>query len=863
MYGKRTVQNIATIDWQKWVTGDQAKICNEWHEDFKITVLDSDVKKNNIAWILETDQVNRKAHPSYPGVNTQAQRTKHKEAQIRGLVLIRTGWGKILPHILQAHNSKTYDDASLAKNGEPFCCATECMLAIQTYCDPQDDHTQDKRRTEFENSINSFKGLQELNKEGLARFQLQMAETTATWRELSLQEDYQHREGDLVTKIKKAVKTYNLQMTEGHPQLKMQWNHFLTTLDNLQVKPTIIELYERIQLHARNAFRDIEAAGGTTKSSPNPGKRSNTVAFSTTNNDEVMCDLCDDPHADTKNCQRFKELKNQHQRQQLQGHPGPQGGYKSQGSRAYGRGNRGGVQFGGRGRGRGRGAGHQGGPRRPSTPHPFPSHDPTLQRFSSAPPRLSGTPQGSMGNYRGKPENFNPRFHIDKLPQPIQTRPWIPGPPPYVNYTASAPILQASQGQQPYPYVTFFGTTEPLIQQPEEDLKEHYNTSSDNSDSDGSERYDGSIVDSTNLSVSPNPPGLTDRSFNTEPVDQKDTPTLEKVVNLLHTIFGNSLNHTPIIPGSNNSYNDKLQTILSEAKVHTLTLHNLNSLNTKPTVLTIVKDVSDTGQLGKPTIIDTWTNGQLNKGVAYRLGSSVGLEQHQHGESTHYSILNITLPRPGDAQHRLREDSLHQKYFDACSKLTISATQGNIATQLVYTHILHNIQPADDALICNDFEALEALSGLSTLSIDDNMPLTDDNEFQKILSGLANLSVYSPYSWEIPTPIMTYSPSIDRPLHYTDPCTGPLFGMCLVCDALCTDLDTFSSHLQLHVGAALYKPDEMSVSRAAGKQPKSTRDKTSPYLKLHKTTFKNKAAKKKQTINIKSPPPAPQSSDMG
>ena len=183
--------------------------------------------------------------------------------------------------------------------------------------------------------------------------------------------------------------------------------------------------------------------------------------------------------------------------------------------------------------------------------------------------------------------------------------------------------------------------------------------------------------------MSHSPPGLTDRFFNTEPasndswrlpVDEKDTPAHERVVKLLHTVFGNSLNNTPIIPGSNNSYNDKLQTLLSEAKVHTLTLHNLNSPNTKPTVLTIVKDVSHTGQLGKPTIIDTWTNGQLNKGVDYQLGSSHGLEQHQPGESSHYSILNITLPRPGDAQQSLREASQHQKYFDTCSKLTILAT---------------------------------------------------------------------------------------------------------------------------------------------------------------------------------------------
>ena len=187
-----------------------------------------------------------------------------------------------------------------------------------------------------------------------------------------------------------------------------------------------------------------------------------------------------------------------------------------------------------------------------------------------------------MGNYKGKTENYNPRYNDNRSFQPTQSRPWIPGPPPYVNYTASTPILQTSQGQEPYPYVTFFGTAEPLIQQPEEDLKEHYNTSSDDSDSDGSERYDGSIVDSTNLSVSPSPPGLTDKFLNTEPanndswrlpVDEKDTPTLEKVVILLHTVFCNSLNHTPIIPGSNNSYNDKLQTLLSEAKVHTLTLH--------------------------------------------------------------------------------------------------------------------------------------------------------------------------------------------------------------------------------------------------------------------------------------------------
>ena len=156
-------------------------------------------------------------------------------------------------------------------------------------------------------------GLQELNKEGLARFQLQIAEITATWRKLSLQEDYQHREGDLITKIKKAIKSYNLQMAEVHPQSKMHWDHFLTTIDNLLAKPTIIQLYEKIQLHARNAFRDIEAAGGTTKSSANPGKRSNTVAFSTTKEAEVMCDLCDDPHATTKDCQRFKELKSQHQ----------------------------------------------------------------------------------------------------------------------------------------------------------------------------------------------------------------------------------------------------------------------------------------------------------------------------------------------------------------------------------------------------------------------------------------------------------------------------------------------------------------------------------------------------------------------
>ena len=155
---------------------------------------------------------------------------------------------------------------------------------------------------------------------------------------------------------------------------------------------------------------------------------------------------------------------------------------------------------------------------------------------------------------------------------------------------------------------------------------------------------------------------------------------------------------------------------------HNLKLHDLNHPDTQPTVLTKVKDVSQSGQLGPPTIIDTWKNGQLDKGVEYRLGSPHDLEQNKPGykNSSYYRILKITLPRPGDEQQSLRDTGEHQMYFEICSKLTTLATQGRIATQSVYTHILHNIQPADDALICDDFEELEVLRKLSTLSIVDD-----------------------------------------------------------------------------------------------------------------------------------------------
>ena len=52
----KTVNNIAAIDWQTWVTGDHTTILNEWLEEYKIAVLDSEVKSNNIAWILESDK---------------------------------------------------------------------------------------------------------------------------------------------------------------------------------------------------------------------------------------------------------------------------------------------------------------------------------------------------------------------------------------------------------------------------------------------------------------------------------------------------------------------------------------------------------------------------------------------------------------------------------------------------------------------------------------------------------------------------------------------------------------------------------------------------------------------------------------
>ena len=84
------------------------------------------------------------------------KRKAHKACQIKVLLILTHVWQDYLPSILAKFKATHYDDPDRREGDNPYCVATACYAAIQSYCKPRDSTTRNNNRALFEAALFNF-----------------------------------------------------------------------------------------------------------------------------------------------------------------------------------------------------------------------------------------------------------------------------------------------------------------------------------------------------------------------------------------------------------------------------------------------------------------------------------------------------------------------------------------------------------------------------------------------------------------------------------------------------------------------------------------------------------------------------------
>ena len=146
---------LPKVDHKLWAS-DPAAAYQKWETLFLIFLADLAVKDVTADWTAIIDPVERIAHPSYPAPVNATKRKAHKACQIKVLLILTHVWQDYLPSILAKFKATHYDDPARREGDNPYCVATACYAAIQSYCKPRDSTTRNNNRALFEAALFNF-----------------------------------------------------------------------------------------------------------------------------------------------------------------------------------------------------------------------------------------------------------------------------------------------------------------------------------------------------------------------------------------------------------------------------------------------------------------------------------------------------------------------------------------------------------------------------------------------------------------------------------------------------------------------------------------------------------------------------------